>query len=70
MEPSADATALAAASEAEAEAGGADMRPGPDEVPVLDPKVGDMTPSADLSCSDVWGNGITLQGNSSRNSFI
>ena len=40
LEPSADATALAAASKAEAEAGGADMRSGAAEVPVLDPKVG------------------------------
>ena len=39
LEPSADATALAAASKAEAEAGGADMRPAAAEVPVLDPKV-------------------------------
>ena len=39
MEPSADATALAAASKAEAEAGGADTKPGAESVPVLDPKV-------------------------------
>lgn len=43
LEPSADATALAAASKAEAEAGGADMRPAASEVPVLDPKVGSIT---------------------------
>jgi len=44
LEPSADATALAAASQAEAEAGGADMRQAASEVPVLDPKVADYNP--------------------------
>ena len=66
LEPSDDATALAAASKAEAEAGGADMRPGTEEVPVLDPKVG-FSVFSYVNCIPSWRNSCLIWNDSLEN---